>query len=738
MRRNFELMKQNNINTIRTAHYPQDQKFYKMCDEYGFYVYDEANIESHGMYYTRYLDDMRKGSDGHLDGNKKGTLGHNPDWLENHLYRIRNMFERNKNYPCIAIWSLGNEAGNGYNFYNAYVMLKELDRNLMNRPVCYERALWDWNTDMFVPQYPSAAWLEEIGAKGADRPIVMSEYAHAMGNSTGDIHGQWNAIYKYPQLQGGYIWDWIDQGILEKDAKGNAYWAYGGDYGTDQPSDGNFVINGLVGPDQEPHPAMSEVKYNLQNVGFEIVDLSKGEIKITNRFYFTNLSEYKIKYKLLKNGKQIKETVLPLQLAPQTSIILTFPISSLKSEAGAEYFINFEVSTKSVAPLLPLGHVIAYDQFELPFQADKKAYKPAVSKTLEVKENENYVNISSKQIEFVFNKNSGIVESYRVNGEEYFHNKFGVQPNFWRAPTDNDYGNGAPLRLQEWKQASKNFNVSNCKVDAGTDKVYLTVTYQLPTGNQYIMRYIVYASGIIKIDAEFTAVSNTNAVIVPKSEAELMATHTPLAASEALMVNTPEVPRIGVRFRLPVGLNNIQYYGRGPEENYCDRYKGTLVGLYETTAEEMYTPYVRPQENGHRTETRWLSATSNKGNGLLIQAEQLIGFNALRNAVEDFDAEEADAPYQWNNFSSEEIANRNLAGAKDKMIKQTHINDIKPRDFVEVCVDMKQQGVGGYDSWGAKPTQQATIYTNKNYKWSFTFIPINKLTEINAKSKLAY
>lgn len=257
MRKDFTLMKQNNINSVRLCHYPQDRKFYELCDEYGIYVYDEANIESHGMYYN-----LSRG----------GTLGNNPEWLKPHMDRTINMYERNKNHPSVAIWSLGNEAGNGYNFYQTYLWLKEREVKGMNRPVNYERALWEWNTDMYVPQYPSAAWLEEIGKKGSDRPIAPSEYSHAMGNSNGNLAAQWRAIYKYPNLQGGYIWDWVDQGILEKDENGRTYWTYGGDYGTNAPSDGNFLCNGIVAPDRTPHPAMTEVKYAHQNVGFEAID----------------------------------------------------------------------------------------------------------------------------------------------------------------------------------------------------------------------------------------------------------------------------------------------------------------------------------------------------------------------------------------------------------------------------------------------------------------------------------
>ena len=279
MRKDFTLMKQNNINSVRLCHYPQDRKFYELCDEYGIYVYDEANIESHGMYYN-----LSRG----------GTLGNHPEWLKPHMDRTINMYERNKNHPSVAIWSLGNEAGNGYNFYQTYLWLKEREVKGMNRPVNYERALWEGNTDMYVPQYPSAAWLEEIGKKGSDRPIAPSEYSHAMGNSNGNLAAQWRAIYKYPNLQGGYIWDWVDQGILEKDENGRTYWTYGGDYGTNAPSDGNFLCNGIVAPDRTPHPAMTEVKYAHQNVGFEAIDPAAGKFLVKNRFYFTNLKKYMI------------------------------------------------------------------------------------------------------------------------------------------------------------------------------------------------------------------------------------------------------------------------------------------------------------------------------------------------------------------------------------------------------------------------------------------------------------
>lgn len=720
MRRNFELMKQNNINTVRLSHYPQDRKFYEMCDEYGLYVYDEANIESHGMGY-----DLKKGK----------SLGNNPDWLHDHMYRMENAYERNKNYPSVTIFSLGNEAGNGYNFYQIYLWTKEKEKQLMNRPVCYERALWEWNTDMYVPQYPSSAWLEEIGAEGSDRPVVPSEYAHAMGNSTGDFHGQWNAIYKYPHLQGGYIWEWIDHSLLAKNKDGVEYHAYGGDFGEGAPSDGNFVVDGIIGADQVPHPGMVEVKYNLQNIGFEAVDLAKGIIKITNRFYFTNLSKYQIKYSIYRNGKVLKEADLPLSLAPQESKNVTIPVQGLKPEAGVEYFINFQVITKEAEPLVPKGHLIAYDQFELPFVVNKKEYKATNAPKLDVQDQNGVIKISSSKVDFVFDTKKGIVTSYSVDGTEYFKDEFGVQPNFWRAPNDNDYGNQAPKRLQVWKQSSKNFNVVDYKVSKDGDDVLLTADYLLPAGNHYIMNYKVYPTGIVNISAKFTALNKEEDKLA-KSDAMVTATFTPVAKADMKKKTTLEVPRIGVRFRLPVEMDNIEYFGRGPGENYIDRYTGTLVGQYKAKAEDLYYPYTRPQENGHHTDTRWITATTDKGKGLLIKAEDKVGFNALRNSIEDFDGQEANAPYQWHYFSPDE--DHSEEASKDIVPKQTHAYDITPRDFVEVSVDWKQQGVGGYNSWGSRPAPYATIYSDEEYDWSFTLIPISGEKEVIEKVSFKY
>ena len=711
MRKDFELMKQHNINTVRLCHYPQSNKFYELCNELGLYVYDEANIESHGMYYN-----LRKG----------GTLGNNPEWLKPHMYRTINMYERNKNHPSIAIWSLGNEAGNGYNFYQTYLYLKEKETGAlgMNRPVNYERALWEWNTDMYVPQYPDAKWLETIGKKGSDRPVVPSEYSHAMGNSNGNISAQWEAIYKYPNLQGGYIWDWVDQGLRQKDENGREYWAYGGDFGVDMPSDGNFLCNGIIAPDRTPHPAMTEVKYAYQNVGFESIDLASGKFLIKNRFYFTNLRKHQINYAVKANGKVIRKGKTFLDIEPQSSQEFNVNLAGLQAKTGTEYFVNFWVTTTEPEILIPAGHEIASEQFRLPIEPLAIAEHKASGKTNVTTEGDE-VKVSSSKMQFVFNKKSGLVTSYKVNGTEYFSGGFGIQPNFWRAPNDNDYGNGQPKREQIWKQSSKNFQVVDVITLSEGNNTILTANYLLTAGNLYIVKYTIYPDGVVHSDITFTSTEMEEGK-TEVSEATLMATFSPGQEEARRAASKLVVPRIGVRFRLPADMNQVEYFGRGPGENYVDRQAGSFVDLYRTTADAMYTNnYVRPQENGHRTDTRWVTLSRKNGKGLKIVADQTIGFNALRNSVEDFDSEETiNRPRQWNNFTPEEITNRTEEKAKNVLRRMTHVNDITPRNFVEVCIDMKQQGVAGFDSWGDRPLPEHSLPANQEYHWGFTLIPM--------------
>ena len=437
------------------------------------------------------------------------------------------------------------------------------------------------------------------------------------------------------------------------------------------------------------------------------------------------------------NNKTIKSGKVSLDIAPQASKEFTVPVNGLKSQPGTEYFVNFSVTTVEPEPLIPAGYEIAYDQFQLPIQAEKRIYK-ANGPALTTATSGDELTVSSSKVNFVFNKKSGLVTSYKVDGTEYFKDGFGIQPNFWRAPNDNDYGNGAPKRLQVWKQSSKNFHVTDVKMTTENKVVSLKATYLLAAGNLYVVTYRIYPSGIVNVSAQFTS-TDMQAAETEVSEATRMATFTPGSDAARKAASKLEVPRIGVRFRLPAQMNNVQYFGRGPEENYIDRNHGTLVGVYKTTADKMYFNYVRPQENGHHTDTRWIALSPDKGNGLAIVADSLIGFNALRNSIEDFDSEEAlPHPYQWNNFSPEEVANHDEKAARNVLRRMHHVNDITPRDFVEVCVDMKQQGVGGYDSWGARPEPFHQIPANRDYSWGFTLVPVRSASQANEVAKYDY
>lgn len=680
IRKDFELMRQNNINAVRLCHYPQQRRFYELADEYGLYVYDEANIESHGMGY-----DLAKGH----------TLGNNPEWLAKHLERTQNMYERNKNHPSVTFWSLGNEAGNGYNFYETYNWLKKQEADGMKRPVNYERARWEWNTDMFVPQYPYAEDFYHWGSEGTDRPVMPSEYAHAMGNSTGNLYGQWEYIYQYPNLSGGFIWDWVDQGLRVKDENGVEYWAYGGDFGKDKPSDGNFCINGIVSPDRTPHPGMAEVKYVHQNAAITPVDAKAGIFALTNRFYFTDLEDYAINYEVVSaSGKLLEKGSIITDLAPQQTKNIKIPMPEIANDE--ETFVNFSIKATDAdtGGGFKAGHEVAHEQVVI----NEGANKPYIAKNgkkVTVAETDDAIVASNGNVSFTLDKNTGVVRSYKAKGREYVNDGFGLQPNFWRGPNDNDYGNGQPARAQVWKKASKDFNVKSVESNEDGNCATLKVVYALPTGNDYTVGYRIQPDGSVKVDAT-------------------------LAASPDSL---PEIPRVGLRMRVPAEMDRVEYFGRGPEENYIDRNHGTLIGHYSTTAGEMYYSYVRPQETGHRTDVRTLSLLTRKGRGLKIVADSLIEFNALRNSVEDFDAQESDRPYQYTNYNDLTPDKRTDAAKRNVAMKQTHINDITPQDFVELCIDYRQQGVGGYDSWYSLPEPKHRIYADKPIHWGFTIIP---------------
>ena len=655
----LKLMKMANINAIRTCHYPQPREFYELCDSLGFYVYDEANIESHGMGYR-------------LDR----TLGNNAAWQAKHIDRILNMYYRTADYPCVTILSLGNEAGNGVNFYEAYRVLKALEKDGQNRPVCYERAEREWNTDMLVPQYPGADWFKQMGERESGRPVVPSEYAHAMGNSTGSIDLQWEQIYAHTHLQGGFIWDWVDQGLYDEERG----WTYGGDYGVDTPSDANFLCNGLVNPDRDPHPGYFEVKHVYQDIAISGIAPEEGRFSITNRFYFKDLKDYVVHWRIEQDGKPVKKGKLSFSTPAQGSEEFTLKLPKRKLRKKGEYRIFFETETGRPLALLPKGTIVAVDEVLLKDTGEKKAWRSG--RKAEVTETDAEIRLEAGRGELVFDKALGIVKQYTYKGKDQFDPDFGLRPNFWRGPTDNDYGNNQPYRAYAWKEASKAFQVATT-----AEKGVIHASYTLPGGCTMIVDYRLLSGGLLKVDAHFKGAEK----------------------------KPVDIPRIGFRFR--VKDNDFQYFGRGPVENYIDRNSGTFKSLFATKASDEFYPYVRPQETGHHTETEWLATRQ-----LTVIADGTFEFNALRLAVEDLDSEESGQPFQWGNFDTPPVHDEEEAERYHRR-RQTHLSDIVERDFTEICIDGAATGVGGYDSWGSRPEPARTVWSSEDRDFAFTLVP---------------
>jgi beta-galactosidase len=668
----LERMKQLNVNAIRTSHYPQPGFFYELTDTYGFYVVNEANIESHGMGYDR-----AKGK----------SLANNLDWTEAHLFRTRNMVERDKNHPSVVIWSLGNEAGNGYNFYQTYLFIRSRDKM---RPVQYEQAGHEWNTDIVCPMYAKPQHIEHYANNFTDRPLILCEYEHAMGNSIGNIKDYWEIIEKYSNLQGGFIWDWVDQGLAAENEKGK-FWAFGGDFGPEgTPSDGNFCINGVVFPDRSIKPHSLEVKHVYQNIGFKPENLINGQVQITNKYFFTRLSKYAFSYEIMANGNVVKSGELPvLDIAPQKSETVSIDLKGITAKPGVEYFVTLIAKTKEAENLLPAGWLIASEQIKLPVEAAPKArFDTAKTGKVNFKEGVS-IDISGNGFSLAIDSKTGVITSYKVNDKEMLLNGYGPRPAFWRAPTDNDYGWKMPLVCRLWKGASEKAPVAeSVKTSQLGNAVRVEVTYNLDSlQSTWKTHYTIMGDGVVKVDNLLATTGQKVAVI----------------------------PRVGMKMQLPSELSQVEYFGRGPWENYSDRNSSTFVGLYKTTVADLYVPYIRPQENGHRTDVRWLALSRSDGSGLLVVADSLIEFNALNNPVEDFDA----------------------GPDKDKYLR--HENDIKPQDLVELHIDYRMIGVAGDDSWGAMPHEPYLVRPDAaGHTYSFTLVPFSSAKEMDTKIRVKY
>ncbi len=669
MRKDFELFRKYNVNAVRTSHYPQSELFYRLADEYGIYVVDEANIESHGMGYH-----LRKG----------GTLGNNPLFLEDHMSRTIGMVERDKNHPCVVTWSLGNEAGNGYNFYQTYLWIKERDTS---RPVQYERAVMEWNSDIFAPMYADPDEIERFATDpSSDRPLILCEYAHAMGNSLGNFTEYWDMIRKYPLLQGGFIWDWVDQGLVTHDAQGNQFWAYGGDFGpAGTPSSGDFCINGVVYPDRSVKPHTEEMRKVYQNIWFRNFDPVEASVEVYNEQFFSDLSNYRISYSIKANGRELKKGVLHVEAAPQETVKVVIPDWRRFVHRKEQLTITFSVIQQQEERLIPAGWVVARDQFIV--NGDPTLVTDKL-KAATVEENDRSVIVSGPRFSAMFDKESGLLTSYRVDGTEYIEQGAGPRPFFWRAPLDNDYGARLPQRLSAWKEASyQQPKADNLTVSVG-ETTTLTVSYHYPgAGATNEVIYTLYDNGTMHIANRFDAT---------RSAMEL-------------------IPRIGMRMQLTGELVEADYYGRGPWENYPDRKSSAFVDRYSTPVSELVTRYVLPQENGHRTDVRWLALTRKSGNGLLIVADERFGFNASNYLLETIS-------------NGESLHNDAAVGTAPR---NKHIHDYRPSDLVDLFIDYRMQGVGGNNSWGKLPLEEYLIRTGDGIvTYGFTLIPIRQRKEI--------
>lgn len=670
MRKDFELFRKYNVNTVRTSHYPQPELFYKLADEYGIYVIDEANIESHGMGYN-----LRK----------NGTLANNRLFLEDHLNRTRGMVERDKNHPSVVTWSLGNEAGNGFNFYETYLWIKSRDTS---RPVQYERAEMEWNTDIFCPMYDNPDQIEQYAQSlQADRPLILCEYAHAMGNSLGNFTEYWNIIRKYPLLQGGCIWDWVDQGLLQTDSNGEKYWAYGGDFGpTGTPSAGNFCINGIVFPDRTIKPHTEEMRKVYQNIWFRNFDPQKGTVDIFNENFFIDLSRYYITFAVKSHGKKLADGNLDVNVDPQQTKNVSLPGYTALLNSGKPLSVELSVVQKETERLIPAGWTVARDQFivnELPPLSFSR------TKAADIRDEGFSVAVTGKNFRAVFDKKSGIMISYRVDGTEYVNKSFGPRPFFWRAPIDNDYGARLPQKLNAWKEASyRQPQAINFEVNKG-ESTSISFQYRYPeTQASYEIAYTFYDNGIIRVENTFNG-----------------------AATE-----TELIPRIGMRMQLPGSITRVEYYGRGPWENYSDRKTSAFIDRYSIPIKEMVTRYVLPQENAHRTDTRWLALTQDSGKGLLFASDEPFEFNVSNYLLETIS-------------NGESLHNDAPVGTSTR---NKHLNDYKPSDAVDLFIDYRMQGVGGNNSWGKLPLESYLIRPKTtNVKYGFTLIPIksNKETD---------
>lgn len=646
----IQLMKQFNLNAVRNCHYPNYYAWYELCTEFGLYMVDEANIESHGM-----------------QDHKDRTLANYPDWELPFMQRMSRMIARDRNCTAIVTWSMGNESGYGKHFETLYDYTKKADPT---RPVQYEGGGYDAKSDIYCPMYARIWALRRHVNQRDKRPMILCEYAHAMGNSVGNFQDYWDLIYKYDQLQGGFIWDWVDQTFAIKDENNRDIWAFGGDMGfVGIANDSNFCANGLIAADRSLHPHIYEVKKVLQYIHFEPQTFTPNQIKVTNWHDFIGLEGYTLRWAVECDGKAVQsgEMNFPI-IAPRSSANIALPLKALPAD-GKEYFLTLRAFTKNAAPLVPKGHEVAIEQWALPTTPIDKSIEPAKGKLTVERGGDSYQIIGSN-FRIVFNALDGEMLTWQHNDKDLIDT--GLEPNFWRPLTDNDIPNGHLYRCLTWRDAGRNAKLEDLDIKESQQKVTVTATYKMEAQDSKLQTvYDIHPDGAVRVTLHFTP--------------------------GKLALN--EMPRLGMRMILPAEYEMMSWLGRGPQENYADRKTGALVGLYESTVWEQFHPYVRAQETANHCDVRWVALRNAAGEGLLVKGEEPLSVSA------------------WN-FPMEDIEYR------PSQVERRHGGSILKKDMVWLNIDHKQMGVGGDNTWGAQVHPEYTI-TPKEWKYSFTMMPLN-------------
>ena len=661
MLQDIQIMKQFNLNAVRTCHYPDDNLWYDLCDQYGIYVVAEANIESHGMGY----------------GDK--TLAKNPSYKKAHLERNQRNVQRGFNHPSIIFWSLGNEAGDGPNFEQCYKWIKAEDPS---RACQYEQARQKEHTDIFCPMYYDYNGMEKYGQRtDATKPLIQCEYAHAMGNSQGGFKEYWDLIRKYPNLQGGFIWDFVDQSCRWKGKDGVMIYAYGGDFNRFDASDNNFCDNGLISPDRVPNPHMYEVGHFYQNIWTTPADLSKGEVNVFNENFFRDLSAYYMEWQVLKDGKVIRTgRVDDLKVAPQETAKITLNIG--KTCTCKEWLLNVFYKLKNREGLLPAGFTVAKNQLTLnDYKAPSMDLKNVETTNVatvvpQIIDNQyHYLIVKGNNFVAEFNKQNGYLSKYAVDGTEMLKEGAALTPNFWRAPTDNDMGAGLQNRYAAWKNPGLKLVSLNSKTE--NDQIVVNAEYDMKNVSAKLyLTYVINNEGAIKVTQKMTA--DKNAKVSPMF-------------------------RFGMQMQMPKCFETVEYYGRGPVENYSDRNHSTDLGIYRQSVDEQFYSYIRPQETGTKTDIRWWKQLNAGGNGLKVVGDAPFSASALHYTICSLDDDEQ----------------------KD----QRHSPEVQKADLTNLIIDKAQMGLGCVNSWGALPLPQYMLPYG-DYEFTFILTPVKHSVEI--------